>query len=108
MASWWSDGFDLLVTPTLSEPPPLLGDMGGPSEDTLAKWWRNVAVIPFTPANNTTGQPALSLPLHATAEGLPVGVHFVPAYGQEDVLIRIAAQIEQAQPWYDKRPPICA
>ncbi len=108
MANWWSDGFDLLVTPTLSEPPPVLGDMGGPSEDTLAKWRRNLAVIPFTPANNTTGQPALSLPLHWTADGLPVGVHFVPAYGQEEVLIRIASQIEQAQPWYDKRPPICA
>ncbi len=108
MASWWTAGFDLLVTSTLGEPPPVLGDMGGPSEDVLAKWQRNIEVIPFTPACNATGQPALSLPLAWSADGLPVGVHFVPAYGQEDLLLRLAAQLEAAQPWATKRPPVCA
>ena len=108
MAGWWDNGFDLLVTPTLGEPPPRLGDMGGPSADNLAKWERNLEVIPFTPANNASGQPGLSLPLHWTPDGLPVGVHFVPAYGQEDLLLRIGSQIEQAQPWTDRRPPVCA
>ena len=108
LASWWVGGFDLLVTPTLGEPPPRLGDMGGPSADNLAKWERNLEVIPFTPANNASGQPGLSLPLHWTPDGLPVGVHFVPAYGQEDLLLRVGSQIEQAQPWMDKRPPVCA
>jgi len=63
-------------------------------------------VIPFTPACNATGQPAISLPLHWSADGLPVGVHFVAAYAREDLLVRVAAQLEQAQPWVDRRPPL--
>jgi amidase len=108
MASWWADGHDLLVTPTLAEPPPRLGDLGGPGGDPAKRWERNLEVIPFTPAMNVTGQPGVSLPLHWSAEGLPVGVHLVAAYGREDLLIRVAAQLEQAQPWADRRPPISA
>jgi len=63
-------------------------------------------VIPFTPAFNATGQPAVSLPLHWTPDGLPIGVHFVAPYAREDVLIRIAAQLEQAEPWSNRRPPV--
>lgn len=106
MAAWWVDGHDLLVTPTIAEPPPRLGDLGGPGGDPLKRWERNLEVIPFTPACNATGQPAISLPLHWTADGLPVGVHFIASYGREDVLIRIAAQLEQAQPWAHRRPPV--
>jgi amidase len=108
MAAWWATGFDLLVTPTIAEPPPPLGDLGGPGGDPAKRWQRNLEVIPFTPACNATGQPAISLPLHWTPDGLPVGVHFIAAYAREDLLLRIAAQLEQAEPWADRRPPICA
>jgi amidase len=108
MATWWADGHDLLVTPTIAESPPRLGDLGGPGGDPLRRWQRNLEVIPFTPAFNATGQPAISLPLHWTPDGLPVGVHFVSAYPREDLLIRIAAQLEQAEPWANRRPPISA
>jgi Asp-tRNA(Asn)/Glu-tRNA(Gln) amidotransferase A subunit family amidase len=79
---WWADGHDLLVTPTISEPPPVLGDLGGPSGEPRKKWLRNLEVIPFTPAFNVTGQPGISLPLHWTGEDLPLGVHLVSAYAR--------------------------
>lgn len=106
MAFWWAEGHDLLLTPTIAEPPPRLGDLGGPGGDPITKWRRNLEVIPFTPACNATGQPAISLPLHWTSDGLPVGAHFIAAYAREDLLIRLAAQLEQAEPWADRRPPI--
>jgi amidase len=62
----------------------------------------------FTPAYNVTGQPAISLPLYWNAAGLPIGTQLVAALGGEDLLIRVAAQLEQAQPWKDKHPPVHA
>jgi amidase len=67
---------------------------------------RAAQYVPFTPPFNSSGQPAISLPVHWTPDGLPVGVQLVAAYGREDVLIRVAAQLELAQPWADRRPPI--
>ena len=60
--------------------------------------------LPF----NVTGQPAISLPLHWSEAGLPIGVQLVAAFGREDVLLRIAAQLEEARPWRDRRPPVHA
>jgi amidase len=60
----------------------------------------------FTAQFNTTGQPAISLPLHWSSDGLPIGVQLVAAYGREDVLIRLAAQLEQAMPWAHRTPNI--
>ena len=62
--------------------------------------------IPYTPLQNITGQPSISLPLHTNAEGLPVGMMFGGQFGDEATLLRLAAQLEQAQPWADKRPAL--
>lgn len=103
--AWWHDGWDLLLTPTLTEPPVALGEHANEPDDPLAPSRRAGQWVAFTPAFNTSGQPAISLPLHWTPDGLPVGVQLVAAYGREDVLVRVAAQLEQAQPWADRRPP---
>jgi amidase len=94
MQSWWEDGWDLLVTPTLAEPPVRIGEHDATDDDPMAGMKRAAEFVSFTPPFNTSGQPAISLPLHVTAEGLPVGVQLVAAYGREDLLIRVASQIE--------------
>jgi amidase len=108
LAQWWHDGFDLLLTPTAAEPPPPLGAFAAPADNPLAGVLRAAPFTTFTAPFNMTGQPAISLPLHATAQGLPIGVQLVAAYGREDLLIRAAAQLETAQPWGTRQPPIHA
>lgn len=108
IVQWWEEGFDLLLTPTLAEPPPLLGQFVSTPDDPLAAARRAEQIIPFTPAFNITGQPAISLPLYWNTAGLPIGVHLVAAYGREDLLIRVASQLEQARPWADRFPPVYA
>jgi amidase len=104
-ASWWEDdGYDILLTPTCAEPPPELGDLIRPETNGS----RLLPFAIFTAPFNVTGQPAMSVPLHWTASGLPVGVQFVGAPYREDVLIRLAGQLEQAQPWAARRPPVHA
>jgi amidase len=103
MASWWDDeGFDLLLTPTLGAPPPRLGDLTDPKGGAALVR----ALVPFTTHFNVTGQPAISLPLHWNGDGLPIGVQLAAAYGREDVLFRVASQLEQARPWADRRPTV--
>lgn len=104
MASWWTS-YDVLVTPTVGAPPPRIGWF---TEDPALEGQRIVSFIPYTAQFNMTGQPAVSLPLHWSADGLPVGVQFVAAYGREDLLVRLAAQLEEAAPWSSRRPPIAA
>jgi len=111
VAGWWQPpdggrGFDLLVTPTLAEPPVLLGTFDSPPDNPLGGFFRAAAFTPFTPPFNVTGQPAISLPLGWTADGLPLGVQLVAASGREDVLLRVAAELEHDNPWANRRPPI--
>lgn len=102
---WWAD-HDLLLTPTLGEPPVPIGTFANDPEHPMAPSMRAGQFVPFTPQWNATGQPAISLPLYWTADGLPVGVQLVAAYGREDVLLQVASQLEAAQPWGHRRPPI--
>ena len=67
---------------------------------------RAVPLPVFTAIFNTTGQPAISLPLHWSADGVPVGAQLVAAYGREDQLIRVASQLEQAEPWGERWPAL--
>ena len=97
------DDYDLFVSPTLALPPPPIGSMAGAGiEDML----RFLALTPFTALWNTTGQPAVSLPLAEDENGLPVGVQVVGRPAAEATLIQVCAQIEAAQPWRDRRPPV--
>jgi Asp-tRNA(Asn)/Glu-tRNA(Gln) amidotransferase A subunit family amidase len=97
--------YDVILTTTLPAPAPKLGylDMNGDIPTFTARVTEYLAV---TPLYNATGTPAMTVPLHWTAEGLPVGVHFAGRYGEEACLIRLAAQLEEAQPWFDRVPPL--
>lgn len=104
--SWWHEGWDLLLTPTLAELPIPLGAIHSDPENPMSAMTRAGQFVPFTPPFNMTGQPAVSLPLEWTADGLPVGVQLVAGYGCEDVLFRVASQLEQANPWAGRTPDI--
>jgi amidase len=105
LASWWED-HDLLVTPTLGGLPPEIGALKPPADNPFATQSATATLVPYTTHFNVTGQPAVSLPLHVSASGLPVGVQFVAAYGREDLLIRVASQLEAAVGWASRRPAI--
>ena len=100
--------YDLWLTPTLAELPPPLGNFDSPPEEPLRGLRRAGQFTPFTPLANATGQPAMSVPLHWSTEGLPVGAHFIGRFGDEATLLRLAAQLEAARPWAGRRPPVCA
>lgn len=106
-APFWQR-FDLWLTPTLGLPPvehgyitPLLGD----PDQYLQRWFE---FCPFTPLANVLGLPSMSVPLHQDSSGLPIGVCFTAAFGREDLLLAMAAQLEATSPWSDRRPAICA
>jgi amidase len=119
--------YDLFLTPTLAAPPVRIGELQ-PTDaerhllrvaaalrlgkallasgliDKLVR--ENLSRTPFTQLANLTGQPAMSVPLHWSRDGLPIGVHFTARWGEEATLFHIAAQLEQAQPWWKRRPPL--
>jgi amidase len=96
--------YDVWLTPTLAEPPPLLGSFDPQPGNPLYPLQRAAAFVPFTPICNVTGQPAMSVPLFWNKNGLPVGSHFVARFGDEATLFRLAAQLEAAQPWARRQP----
>ncbi len=95
---------DVLLSPTLAAPPVQVGRMSlnQPNESYEKEV---ISASAFTMLYNATGQPAMSVPLHWTPEGLPVGVMFAGRYGEEHVLFQLAGQLEQASPWFDKHAP---
>ncbi len=97
VASWWSDeGFDLLLTPTVAAPPPRVGELAQSKEEPFAPFLKAAPFGAYTSAFNQSGQPAISLPVHLTRAGLPVGAQLVAAYGREDQLLSVAAELEAA------------
>jgi amidase len=100
--------YDLLVTPTIGQLPAPHGTLDYDNPDhTVRSWLRRLFEYgPFTSPFNISGHPAISLPLGHSREGLPIGVQLVAAAGREDLLLRVAAQLEQAVPWRDRRPPL--
>jgi len=118
--------YDVYLTPTVACPPVKIGELQPkPAEMALIKAVNTLGLggllkasgivdklaveslpkTPFTQLANFTGQPAMSVPLYWTSEGLPCGSQFIGRFGEEAALLRLAAQLENEQPWFDKRPP---
>lgn len=100
--------YDLLVMPTLAEPPAKVGRFAPDTEDFVGHRLGPDGILPYSPftaAFNASGQPAMSLPLHWNQAGLPIGVHIAGRFGADETLIALAAELEAAAPWFDKRPP---
>jgi Asp-tRNA(Asn)/Glu-tRNA(Gln) amidotransferase A subunit family amidase len=98
--------FDVLLTPTLAAPPLQLGVLDAQRLSLQAFQGAWADYTPFSGPFNATGQPAVSLPLHWNAEGLPIGVQAVGRFGDDSTLLQLAAQLEQAQPWFDRVPQV--
>ena len=96
-------GYDAVVTPTVPMPPVELGIMSPANPEGLTARRQATA---FTQIANIAGHPAMSVPLYWNDAGLPIGIQFIGQYGAEATLFRLAAQLEQARPWFDRRPPL--
>jgi amidase len=108
VVSMWSD-FDVLMTPTVTQPAPPIGALAPKEGEPVLAWLDNaVRWVPFTPVFNLTGQPAISLPMHETPEGLPIGVQLAGPPAGEELLLSLSAQLESARPWHQRRPELAA
>jgi amidase len=90
----------------MADPPPPLGSFEPSPENPLQGFEQASRFVHFLPIANVTGQPAMSLPLFTNTAGLPIGVHFMSRFGDEATLFRLASQLETAQPWAHRKPPI--
>lgn len=97
--------YDILLSPTLAAPPVKLGKLSL-NQDNAAYEKEAINISAFTLLYNATGQPAMSVPLHWTPDGLPVGVMFAGRFGEEGLLFQLAGQLEQASPWFNKLAPL--
>ena len=102
----WQQPYDAWITPVLATTPMKIGTVNLEETDLMKAWLPFINYIPFTALQNITGQPAISLPLAWSKSGLPIGVQFVGRFGEEHLLLQLAAQIEGAEPWNKKRPPV--
>lgn len=100
--------FDILLTPSFSQTAPRIGEVKTDEPGVTAERYVRESLdwSPFTSQFNLTGQPAMSVPLYQSGSGLPIGVHFSAAYGQDEILFSLAGQLERALPWADRRPPV--
>jgi Asp-tRNA(Asn)/Glu-tRNA(Gln) amidotransferase A subunit family amidase len=99
--------YDILLSPTIARPHLPLGTLR--MDEGLERYQEGLAsMVGFTSVCNMAGVPAMSMPLAWTDDGLPIGLHFVGRFGAEDMLLSLAAQLEQARPWRDRRPPLQA
>lgn len=98
--------FDVYLCPVMGTPPPPIGHIDPVNLDPKEVNKRQAVVFPFTPPFNFTGQPSMSLPLWWSSDNLPLGMMFTGRYGDEATLFRLAGQLEQAQPWIGKKPPV--
>jgi amidase len=105
LEKWWeNDGWDLLVTPTVGRQHPKLGELKTKRGNPFVEG--SLPMLAMTVPYNVSGQPAISLPLAMSKACMPIGVQLIAAYGREDVLFRVAAQLEKALPWASRRPPL--
>jgi amidase len=107
-AARFFNDYDIWLTPTLAQPPVPLGYFDYTPETRDQHIARLAEYTGFTLIANASGQPGISLPLHWNDDNLPIGVQLLGRYGDEATLIRIAAQLEEARPWSQRRPPVCA
>jgi amidase len=94
--------YDVWVMPTLGRPPERNGTFDFDNEDMTISFVPQIDYVPFTAMQNVTGQPAINVPLYWNKDNLPIGTQFVAAFGDEETLLRLAAQLEQAQPWFQR------
>jgi amidase len=98
--------YDIWLTPTVAEPPLILGSFDPTPDNPFHGLLRATAFVPFMPICNVTGQPAMSVPLYWNTDGLPIGTHFVGRFGDEATLFRLASQLEIARPWLARKPKV--
>ena len=113
IGQWYeANGIDVLLSPVLAEPPARIGRFRADRTDIIDfleyRLERVLPYSPFAPLANATGQPSMSVPLHWTAEGLPVGLQFTGRFGDEGRLLQLAVQLEEAMPWFRRRPVLSA
>ena len=100
------DDIDVLLTPVTSEPPLKTGVLTACMERSVECWAeRAYRFAPYTEPFNVTGQPAMSVPLHQGEDGLPMGMQFAGKVGEDPRLLRLGRQLEEAAPWFLRRPP---
>ena len=106
VAAWQT--YDVIMTPALAERPVPIGEIDSCSDDPWADFQRSGLFTPYTPLFNVTGQPAISVPLFHGDDGLPTAVHLAGRPADESTLLSLAAQLEAARPWADRRPALAA